>query len=132
MRAPLRWLAIGLAAGALLGAGRAASEPHWLDLAGPEWRAMSAEARRAWLQGFLAGAATEQAIAAGATDSLALRTGVEALRRGGQLQFPYGPDVYGARLGDYYFYETHQPLPIWFGAWEINHHLARHRAEPGR
>ncbi len=109
-------------------AARLAAEPHWLDVAGPEWAALGDGERRAWVAGFLAGTAGQQAGDAGATDSLRLRVSVDSLRRGGKLAFPFAPPVLLARLGDYYHYENHAPLPVWFALCEINGILGRHGA----
>jgi hypothetical protein len=90
------------------------------DLTGREWIVLEPAARQAWLQGFLAGAATGQALAAGAADSAALYEGILKLRREGGLEFPFAPNVYGARVSDFYHWENHRPLPVWYAIWEVN------------
>jgi hypothetical protein len=97
----------------------------WLDADGDRWRGLSPEARMAYTEGFLVGAAVGQA-AAGAPegDSAAVRRTLDSLARGG-LRFPYAPNVYGARIDDYFWWENHRTLPIWHAFEEVNHDLKR-------
>jgi hypothetical protein len=90
------------------------------ELTGQQWVTLEPAARQAWLQGFLEGAATSQALAAGAADSAALHTTIARLRREGDLAFPFAPHVYAARVADFYHYENLRPLPVWYAMWEIN------------
>jgi hypothetical protein len=114
---------LGLISLATLGAfalGRLHQDEQPGDLTGREWIVLEPAVRQAWLQGFLAGAATGQALAAGAADSAALHTAMLRLRREDGLEFPFAPNVYGARLADFYHYENHRPLPVWYAVWEVN------------
>jgi hypothetical protein len=111
---------ISLAAVAAFGLGRLNQRQQPGDLTGREWIALEPVARRAWLQGFLAGAATSQALAAGAADSAALHETVLKLRRERGLEFPFAPNVYGARVDDFYHWENHRPLPVWYAVWAAN------------
>jgi hypothetical protein len=103
-----------------LGLGRLHQQQDSRELTGYQWVTLEPAARQAWLQGFLAGAATSQALAAGAADSAALQTAMLSLRREGNSAFPFAPNVYGARVADFYHYENHRPLPVWYAMWEVN------------
>jgi hypothetical protein len=119
------WVAC-LVAGALTGSAWPRQEPdrHWLRLDGNDWRRMAPEARRAYVEGFLAGAALGQA-AAGSRDSVGVRTALEELSRSGQFRFPYGANVYASRISDYYWWKNHLPLPTWSAFLEVNTTLGR-------
>lgn len=121
------WVAVGAVVG-ILGARLEIAGPEWLRVDGHAWVEMNPENKQAYLAGFLAGTAVGQALAAGAPDSAALVERVHSLVREG-LAFPFAPNVYTARLGDYYFYEDRRVLPIWYAAWEVNHQLQH---PPGR
>jgi hypothetical protein len=112
--------------GVLLGSTRLGQEPdrQWLGVNGADWRRMQPDARLAYVQGFLAGAALSQA-AAGARDSTDVRTGLEQLGRTGQFRFPFGANVYASRLSDYYWWKNHLPLPTWYAFLEVNTTLGR-------
>jgi len=111
---------ISLAALGAFGLGRLDHRQQPGGLTGHEWVALEPTAREAWLQGFLAGAATSQALATGAADSAALQTAMLRLRREGSLEFPFAPNVYGARVADFYHYEDRRALPVWYAIWEVN------------
>ena len=110
-----------LVAGASLG-----QEPdrRWLGMNGNDWRHMQPDARLAYVQGFLAGAALSQAIP-GARDSAGVRTGLEQLGKNGQFRFPFGANVYASRLSDYYWWKNHLSLPTWYAFLEVNTTLGR-------
>jgi hypothetical protein len=114
---------ISLAAVGALGLGRLEQRPEPRDLTGHEWTALEPAARQAWLQGFLTGAATSQALAAGAADSAALHAAMLRLRREGSLEFLFAPNVYSARVADFYHYEDRRPLPVWYAMWVVNRQL---------
>ncbi|HEU5304609.1 MAG TPA: hypothetical protein VFU40_08195 [Gemmatimonadales bacterium] len=97
---------------------------HWLGVTGADWRRMEPDVRLAYVEGFLAGAALGQA-ASGARDSAGVRTALERLRQDGKLRFPYGANVYAARISDYYWWENHVPLPTWYAFMEVNTTLGR-------
>lgn len=121
------WVAVAAAVG-ILGARLEIAEPEWLRADGQVWVKMSPESRQAYLAGFLAGTAVGQSLAAGTPDSAALVERVHRQVRSG-LAFPFAPNVYAARLGDFYFYEDRRVLPIWSAIWEVNHQLQH---PPGR
>ena len=60
---------------------------HWLGVNGADWQRMEPDARLAYVEGFLAGAALSQA-ATGARDSAAGSAGIEELSRGRQAPLP--------------------------------------------
>jgi hypothetical protein len=99
-------------------------DPDWYLASGQEWEHFSPEARGAFLAGFLAGSATSQAVVAGARDSAGLWQAIDSLRKEGLL-FPYAANVYGARIEDYFWWEDHRRLPIWYAYWEVNNDLKR-------
>jgi len=100
------------------------SWPHWLDVNGHRWQRMDADARLAYVEGFLAGAAVGQA-ANGARDSAAVRTGLEQLGRSGGFRFPFAANVYASRISDYYWWKNHLPLATWYAFLEVNTTLGR-------
>ena len=99
-------------------------ERHWLGLNGNDWQRMGPDARLAYVEGFLAGAAVSQA-ATGARDSAAVRTGLEQLGRNGRFRFPFAANVYASRMSDYYWWKNHLPLPTWYAFLEVNTTLGR-------
>ena len=94
------WMTLVLVAGSVLATSAwpgQAPERHWLGVNGTDWKRMGPDARLAYVEGFLAGAAVSQA-AAGARDSAGVRTGLEqfvAVACGGnfQLSYPLGDAV---------------------------------------
>ena len=130
------WLALG-AVGFLAGRGWSGQQPdpHWIARNGADWGRMGHEAQTAYVEGFLAGAAFGQAAGqaclgqgprtqregcAWTGDSAGLTEAMGELRRSGGFYFPYGANVYASRIGDYYWWENHRPLPIWYAFWEVN------------
>jgi hypothetical protein len=119
------WVAFLLVAlGAAVAWPRQDPERHWLGINGADWRRMEPDARLAYVEGFLAGAALGQA-AAGARDSAQVRRTLEQLRREGGLRFPFGANVYATRISDYYWWVNHVPLPTWYAFMEVNTALGR-------
>lgn len=105
------------------------AEPDWLRFDGRGWDALGPDAKQAYLAGFLAGSATAEALAAGARDSAGMVRALDSLSRKG-LRFPYSPNVYGARVEDFYWYVNQRPLPVWYALWEVNNRL--HAPSEGR
>ena len=103
---------------------RVASAPDWLWLNGHDWRQMGSDARRAYVAGFLAGAALGQA-ATGARDTAEVRARLDTLNRSGKLRFPFSTNVYGSRVSDFYWWKNHLPLPTWYAFLEVNTTLGR-------
>jgi hypothetical protein len=119
------WAVLLLAAGLVVtGWSRQDPQRHWLGVNGRDWRRMEPDARLAYVEGFLAGAALSQA-AARARDTAAVRLAIEELTRQGAFRFPYGANVYASRITDYYWWENHVPLPTWYAFLEVNTTLGR-------
>ena len=118
------FLAGAIAAGFVLGAGSAVAVQGilpWSRVGWTEWQKYSPESRQAWTDGFLAGAALGQApdtIFADSTRLAAWMTGRPAGRR-----FPYGSNLYQARLQDWYYWENHRGAPVWRGITTVNEGL---------
>ena len=122
-----RWCWVAFLVAAVLAAtawSRQGAQRHWLELNGADWRRMEPDQRLAYVDGFLAGAALGQA-AARARDSAGVRVAIERLSRDGGFRFPYGANVYSSRISDYYWWENHVPLPMWYAFLEVNTTLGR-------
>jgi hypothetical protein len=119
------WAAI-VVGGALTGSTWALQESgrDWLAVNGDDWRRMEPDARLAYVEGFLAGAALSQA-SGGARDTAAVRVALEELSRRGGFRFPFGANVYASRVSDYYWWKNHLPLPTWYAFLEVNTTLGR-------
>jgi hypothetical protein len=119
------WTALAVA-GALTGSTGARQEPvrDWLNVNGHDWRRMEPDARLAYIEGFLAGAALSQA-AGKARDTAAVKAALDDLKRTGRLRFPFGANVYASRVSDYYWWKNHLPLPTWYAFLEVNTTLGR-------
>jgi hypothetical protein len=115
-----------VAGGVLTGSSWSRQEPgpDWLRVDGHEWRRMDPDARLAYVDGFLAGAALGQA-AGGARDASAVTAALDELKRSGRLRFPFGSNVYASRVSDYYWWKNHLPLPTWYAFLEVNTTLGR-------
>jgi hypothetical protein len=122
-----RWCWLALVVGAAL-TGMAWSQqqagPDWLSVNGDGWRRMKPEARLAYVDGFLAGAAVSQA-ASQAHDTAAVRATLEELSRSRRFRFPFGSNVYASRVSDFYWWKNHLPLPTWYAFLEVNTTLGR-------
>jgi hypothetical protein len=118
------WWMVVIAGSLAAGARQQAQGPDWLKLDGSRWQQMKPEARLAYVEGFLAGAAVGQA-AHRSRDTVALRAELEALGRSGGLLFPFGANVYESRVNDYYWWKNHLPLPTWYAFLEVNATLGR-------
>lgn len=116
----------GLAGGMLLGATTAVAVQGitpWTRVGWTEWQQWSPEARQAWTDGFLAGAAAGQApdsVFADSTRFVHLMTGRPESRR-----FPFGSNIYQARMQDWYYWENHRGAALWQGVWVVNEELRR-------
>jgi hypothetical protein len=88
-----------------------ARDPIALD--GHAWDSLSGQAREAYLAGFIAGAAAQQAVGGQQDVKGALAaTTARRLRLAGALQFPYAVNVYRSHLDDYYFYRNRRGEPV--------------------
>jgi hypothetical protein len=120
------WWIVLIAGGSLAASSRLGQQPgpDWLNVNGNDWRRLEPDARLAYVEGFLAGAALGQA-AQGARDTAAVNARLEKLRRGDGLFFPFGANVYASRVSDYYWWKNHLPLPTWYAFLEVNTALGR-------
>jgi len=79
---------------------------------------LSAGEKEAYLAGFLAGAAAEQARAAARannreTDSMAISSAaVDSLRTHDALRYRFAPHVYAAQIDDFYWWQDRVSVPI--------------------
>jgi hypothetical protein len=105
-------------AGASSSTPAARAEPHAALLAGAYWQKLSPAERQAYLTGFVAGAAAEQARSRAeqsgrATDSAAVSSGaIDALRSARALHFRFAPHVYSAQVDDFYTKSDRAATPI--------------------
>lgn len=106
-----------LALGIILGGaprGLAVEDPHGVGYDGHDWRAMSEQARLAYIAGFLAGAVTQQALDRHrANPRLSVDASVAEILRTHAGTFPFGVAVYKNDLDDYYFYRTNLSVRIY-------------------
>ena len=121
-----RWLlAAGLVAGATL---RASQEPRrWGALDGRDWTQFAPKEKQAYVSGFLAGAANA---AANTPDTAVLRRTVDSLYRAGALQFPFGHMVYATQLDEFYWWDSHVPVPLYIALSSINQRLRQPQHDP--
>jgi hypothetical protein len=122
-----RWCWAALVVGAAL-TGSSGLQQHssgdWLRLNGDDWQRMQPDARLAYVEGFLTGAALSQA-AVGARDTAAVRAALERLSSSRRFRFPFGANVYASRVSDFYWWKNHRPLPTWSAFLEVNTTLGR-------
>ena len=129
-----RWWCLVLAVGGfVVGQSWPRSEPdgHWIARNGEDWRRLAPPAQVAYTEGFLAGSAFGQA-AEVASDSAGLDRTIRDLRRDARFRLPFGANVYRSRLNDYYWWEDHRPLPLWYAFWEVNASLTRQTTDSAR
>jgi hypothetical protein len=84
--------------------------PTRLD--GTYWSHLTSAEKRIYLAGFVAGAAAEQAGAAGMP--------ADSLRGRHALDFAFAPSVYAAEIDDFYWWEDHTSTPIVEAMRQIN------------
>ncbi len=122
--ASLLLLLSGYLVGFAASSGSVATNP--LEWDGHRWSEFSPPEKEAFLGGFLAGAAASQAYGV-LTDTVfdpeGLATQIGQLRTEAALNFPYGLNLYHARLHDYYFYIDRRERPIYRAIAELNFQL---------
>jgi hypothetical protein len=84
--------------------------PTRLD--GAYWARLTPAEKQIYLQGFVAGAAADQAEAAGAP--------ADSLRSRHALHFAFTPSVYAAQMDDFYWWQNHSTTPIVEAMRQIN------------
>jgi hypothetical protein len=92
---------VGLGALGVLGQPAVPAPTH---LGGAYWKQLSAGEKQAYLSGFLAGAAAEQARAAA--------TAIDTMRAQGTLHYRFAPHVYAAQIDDFYWWQDRVSVPI--------------------
>ena len=102
------------------GPGSGPTRPHWVDRNGDDWRALSPAAQTAYAEGFPRRVRRSGRRRPRASDSAGLTQEIARLRRDGRFRLPYGANVYVSRINDYYWWENHRPLPLWYAFWEVN------------
>lgn len=105
---------------------------------GAFWKAMTSAEKQAYVSGFLAGAAAEQARsermrserAKGRTgtvameaDTMAVSGSIDALHAAHGLRFPFTTAVYLSQLDDFYWWDNHALIPIADAMTEVNTQL---------
>jgi hypothetical protein len=85
--------------------------PTRLD--GAFWSRLTPAEKQIYLQGFVAGAAAEQAGAAGGEPA-------DALRDRHALHYAFQPPVYAAQMDDFYWWQNHVTTPIVEAMRQIN------------
>jgi len=85
--------------------------PTRLD--GAYWARLTPAEKQIYLQGFVAGAAAEQAEAAGGAPA-------DSLRNRHALHFAFTPSVYAAQMDDFYWWQNHSTMPIVEAMRQIN------------
>jgi hypothetical protein len=80
---------------------------------GNEWDKLNGDERDAYLQGFISGAAAQQAAAAkGSAEGKAVAARAVLLKRSGALTIPYRENVYRSHLDDWFFYTDRRPQTL--------------------
>ncbi len=98
----------------MVSATAAFEDPHGVGYDGRDWEAMSEAARLAYVAGFLAGAATQQAVERHrANPRVSVAAAVSEIIRSHTGTFPFGVNVYTNDLADYYFYRNNRPTKIY-------------------
>jgi hypothetical protein len=121
-------LVAALLASVLVVGVRAAQEPRrWVAVDGRDWAGFAPKEKQAYVVGFLSGAA---AAVSRSGDTAVTRTSVEALSRGGGLQFPFGPMVYVTQLDEFYWWENQVPTPVYVALLSINQRLRQPQPTP--
>jgi hypothetical protein len=105
----------------MVSAAAAFEDPHGVGYDGRDWKAMSEEARLAYVAGFLAGAATQQALERHrVSPKVSVDAAVSGIIRSHTGTFPFGVNVYTNDLHDYYFYVNNLPTKIYQALLEEN------------
>lgn len=101
----------------------AQTERRWLEFDGREWTQFAPREKRAYVAGFLAGAALADGERVGLRDTTLLRQAVDSLYRVGGLRYPFGQMVYATQLDEFYWWDNHVPTPLYLALRDINGRL---------
>lgn len=99
-----------------------------MEYDGFTWKAMTEPEKMAFLSGFLAGAALEQAVASlgpGTGQDVSVKSALAALQTEKRLRFPFSPSVYKSQLEDFYFYQDRLSRTLPEAIFEVNQRLRR-------
>jgi hypothetical protein len=111
----------------LTAATNAFEDPHGVGYDGRDWKAMTEPAKLAYLAGFLAGAAAMEAMERHrANPKVSVDAAVSDIAQEHTGAFPFGVNVYKARLEDFYFYQDKRTTKIYRALVEENTRLRTH------
>jgi hypothetical protein len=111
---------------ALVSTATAVEDPHGIGYDGHDWKAMPEQAKLAYIAGFLAGTAMEQAVAIHrANPKISIDAAVSEIVRAHTGTFPFGVNVYKNDLDDYYFYRNNLPIRIYRALLDENAHMLK-------
>ena len=98
------WMVSLFAVVAIAWSAAAIEDPHGLGYDGRDWRSMTEDAKLAYVAGFLAGSAVEQAVRVHrANPKLSVDAAIAQILARHAGTFPFAVNVYKNRLDDYYF-----------------------------
>lgn len=127
---------VGIVLACAVGIAGAVQQPrHSLLLTGEDWRSWSLKEKERYLNGFLAGAAAEQARASAvragdATDSSVISSRAAwTLHENASLQFRFAPAVYEVQLDDFYWWTNHRDIPILDAMITINRAMLQQQSD---
>jgi hypothetical protein len=98
----------------------AQTERRWVAFDGREWTQFAPGEKRAYVAGFLAGAALADGERTALRDTTLLRRAVDSLYRVGGLRYPFGQMVYATQLDEFYWWDNHVPTPLYLALRDIN------------
>jgi len=92
----------------------ASEDPHGIGYDGRDWKSMPESVKLTYVAGFLAGAATMEAIERHRMNpKVSIDAAVAELVEQHAAVFPFGVNVYKARLEDYYYYRDKRTTKIY-------------------
>jgi hypothetical protein len=109
----------------------ARAREHVTQLDGNDWMELALEQKERLVEGFVLGAAAQQALAAapgaGATavDGRELGRAVAELREKGGLAVPFSPQLLARRLDEFYWWRNNRDVPVAGALAEISDRLRR-------
>lgn len=108
----------------LASATNAFEDPHGVGYDGRDWAAMPEQAKLTYIAGFLAGAATMEAIERRrANPKVSIDASIARIVDEHTGAFPFGVNVYKARLEDFYYYRDKRTTKIYRALMDENTRL---------
>lgn len=102
-------------------------DPHGIGYDGRDWEGMPESVKLTYLAGFLAGAATMEAIERHRINpKISVDAAVAELVEQHTAVFPFGVNVYKARLEDYYYYRDKRTTKIYRALVDENTRMRTH------